>query len=100
MTPARILVVKRDKIGDLLLTTPLLEHLRTAFGMTSASLLEQSGTPTWQLVAGRTGWLLGQAWSAVNAQAAQPQAEAAASAAPSSPPALQPALRPTMVAGH
>ncbi|MFN8081734.1 MAG: DUF4118 domain-containing protein [Kineosporiaceae bacterium] len=31
----------------------LLEHLRTAFGMTSASLLEQSGTPTWQLVAGR-----------------------------------------------
>jgi ADP-heptose:LPS heptosyltransferase len=30
VTPARILVVKRDKIGDLLLTTPLIEHLRTA----------------------------------------------------------------------
>lgn len=44
--------------------------------------------------------LLGQAWSAANAQAAQPQAEASAPATPSSPSARQPALRPTMVAGH
>lgn len=30
MQPERILVVKRDKIGDMLLTTPLLAHLREA----------------------------------------------------------------------
>lgn len=30
MGPERILVVKRDKIGDMLLTTPLLAHLREA----------------------------------------------------------------------
>ena len=39
MTLARILVVKRDKIGDLLLTTPLIEHLRTALPGTEVHVL-------------------------------------------------------------
>ncbi len=39
MTPARVLVVKRDKIGDLLLTTPLIEHLRTTLPGTEVHVL-------------------------------------------------------------
>jgi len=39
MQPGRILVVKRDKIGDMLLTTPLLAHLREALPRTRIEVL-------------------------------------------------------------